>query len=69
MQERRIRRTPTRCLLTGQPQQRGQPEPVSQVPSGPALDLLAQDLVLVSQHEQLDILGEIRAYDHGQQAE
>ncbi len=52
-----------------QPGQRGKPEPVGMVPPQAAAELTAQHLVLMAQHEQLGVLGQIRPDQHRQQAE
>jgi hypothetical protein len=39
------------------------------IPRQAAAELTAQHLVLVSQHQQLDVLGQVRADQHHQQAE
>jgi hypothetical protein len=49
--------------------QHRQPEPVGVIPPRPASRLTAQHLVLVTKHEQLDVLGQIRPDQHCQQAE
>jgi hypothetical protein len=43
-----------------QPGQRRKPEPVGLIPPRAAAQLTAQHLVLVAQHEQIDVLGQIR---------
>ena len=52
-----------------QPGQRRKPEPVGMIPPQPAAELAAQHLVLVAQHEQLGVLGQVRPDQHRQQAE
>ena len=52
-----------------QPGQRRKPEPVGVIPPQAAAELAAQHLVLVAQHEQLDVLGQVRPDQHRQQAE
>ena len=52
-----------------QPGQRRKPEPVAVIPPQAAGQLTAQHLVLVAQHEQLGVLGQIRPDEHRQQAE
>jgi uncharacterized cupin superfamily protein len=52
-----------------QPGRRSEPEPIDLVPPRPAVDLTAQHLVLVTEHQQLNVLGQIRADKHRQQAE
>jgi hypothetical protein len=39
------------------------------IPPQAATQLTAQHLVLVAQHQQLDVLGQVRADQHSQQAE
>jgi hypothetical protein len=52
-----------------QPGQRREPEPAGMIPPQPACQLTAQHLVLVTQHQQPGILGQIRADQHRQQAQ
>ena len=51
------------------PGQRRKPEPVGMIPPQAATELTAQHLVLVAQHEQLGVLGQIRPDQDRQQAE
>jgi hypothetical protein len=51
------------------PGQCREPEPVGIVPSQAADQLTAQHLVLVAQHQQLGVLGQIRADQHREQAD
>jgi Protein of unknown function (DUF2637) len=52
-----------------QPRQRRKPEPVGMIPPQSATELATKHLVLVAQHQQLGILGQVRADQHRQQAE
>ena len=52
-----------------QPRQRRKPDPVSMIPTQAAAELAAQHLVLMAQHEQLHVLGQVRANQHAQQTE
>jgi hypothetical protein len=52
-----------------QPRQRRKPDPVGMVPLQAAIELTAQHLVLVAQHQQLGVLGQVRPDQHRQQAE
>ena len=52
-----------------QPRQRSKPDPVSVIPAQPSAQLTAQHLVLVAQHQQLGVLGQVRPDQHRQQAE
>jgi hypothetical protein len=52
-----------------QPGQCREPEPVGMIQPQAAAELTAQHLVLVAQHQQLDVLGQVRAGQHRQQAE
>lgn len=52
-----------------QSRQRRKPEPVGVTPPRPVTESTAEHLVLVTKHQQLHILGQIRADQHGQQAE
>jgi hypothetical protein len=52
-----------------QPRQRRKPDPVGVAPPQPAGQLTAQHLVLMPQHQQLGILGQVRPDQHRQQAE
>jgi transcriptional activator len=52
-----------------QPGQRRKPEPVGVIPPRAAAELAAQRLVLMAQHEQVDVLGQVRPDQHRQQAE
>jgi hypothetical protein len=51
------------------PGQRRKPEPVGMIPPQAATELAAQHLVLVAQHEQPSVLGQIRPDQDRQQAE
>jgi hypothetical protein len=51
-----------------QPRQRRKPQPVGVIPPHPNGQLTAHDLVLVAQHQQLGVLGQIGADQHCQQA-
>ncbi|WP_433432634.1 hypothetical protein [Nonomuraea sp. CA-141351] len=52
-----------------QPGQRRKPEPVDVTPPRLTAKLTAKHLVLLTEHRQFNILGQIRAHQHGQQAE
>jgi hypothetical protein len=52
-----------------QPGQRRRPELVGMIPPQATAELTAQHLVLMAQHQQLDVLGQVRADQHRQQAE
>jgi hypothetical protein len=52
-----------------QPGQSRKPQPVGMIPAQPPCQLTAQHLVLVTQHEQLGLLRQVRAGQHRQQAE
>ena len=52
-----------------QPRQRRKPHPVSVIPPQPSAQLTAQHLVLMAQHQQLGVLGQVRPDQHRQQAE
>ena len=52
-----------------EPRQRRKPNPVAMIPPQPTGQLAAQHLVLVAQHQQLGILGQVRPDQHGQDAE
>mgnify|MGYP007135542763 CR=1 FL=1 len=52
-----------------QPGQRRKPHPVGMIPPQATAELTAQHLVLVTQHKQLGVLGQIRPDEHRQQAE
>jgi hypothetical protein len=52
-----------------QPGQRRKPDPVGVIQSRATPDLTAQHLVLVPQHKQLGVLGQVGADQHRQQAE
>ena len=52
-----------------QPGQRRKPHAVGIIPPQAATKLAAQHLVLVAQHEQLGVLGQIRPGQHRQQAD
>ncbi|MFC7589691.1 hypothetical protein ACFQYP_42895 [Nonomuraea antimicrobica] len=51
-----------------QSRQRRQPEPVDVIPLQPAMELTAEYPVLVTEHQQLNALGQISADQHHQQA-
>ena len=51
-----------------QPRQGRKPDPVGMVPLQAAIELTAQHLVLVAQHQQLGVLGQVRPDQHRQQA-
>ncbi|MGW4801340.1 hypothetical protein ACWEPC_53850, partial [Nonomuraea sp. NPDC004297] len=51
------------------PRQRYEPEPVGVIPPRPTANPAADHLVLVTEHQQLNILGQISADQHHQQAE
>jgi len=48
---------------------RRKPDPVGMIPPQAAAELTAQHLVLVAQHQQLDVPGQVRPDQHRQQAE
>jgi hypothetical protein len=52
-----------------QPRQRRQPEPVGVTPLRPAAELTAEHLVLVTEHQQLNVLGQVSADQCRQQFE
>jgi hypothetical protein len=54
---------------THQPRQRREPHSVGMIPPQPATELTAQHLVLMAQHQQLGVLGQIRPGQHSEQAE
>ncbi|MFC7715819.1 phage terminase large subunit [Nonomuraea recticatena] len=47
-----------------QPRQRRQPDPVSVAPPRPTTELAAEHLVLMTEHQQLSLFGQIRAGQH-----
>jgi len=52
-----------------QPGQRRKPEPVGMIPPQPDVELAAQHLVLMAQHQQLGVLGQVRPDQHRHLAE
>ena len=52
-----------------QPGQRREPEPVGMVPPQPTTELTVQHLVLVAQHQQLGVLGQVGPGQHREQAD